>query len=433
MKKLFKILLTCLPSFAIGADLPSLDATFPPVDMDEARLGQLLFFDPILSGSKTVSCATCHHPRFSTSDGLSLGIGDGGAGLGTDRVVGDKNTPEQRIPRNSPALFNLGATEFTSFFHDGRLQADASRPSGIRTPLGQDMAQGFASVLSAQAMFPVLSGDEMAGHYSESDVSQAGRQGFMTGPGGVWSILTARVGEIPTYRAAFTDVIGEREIAFTDISDMIAAFIAKEWRADDSPFDRFLRGETDLSAPAMKGMELFYGKAGCAGCHSGLFQTDHDFHAIAMVQIGPGKAARFESHSRDTGRMRVTGDLADAYRFRTPSLRNVVQTAPYGHAGAYATLEAVVRHHLDPVASLRDYDPEQVVLPDLSGADDFKILAQGGEIDAIAAANELAPISLTDGEVSQLLAFLAALSDPVSLGGRMGVPESVPSGLVVDR
>lgn len=433
MKQLFVILAFCLPTIGGAGDLPLPNAVFPPVDVDEARLGQLLFFDPILSGSKTVSCATCHHPRFATSDGVSLGIGDGGSGIGTARVVGADNTPEQRIPRNSPALFNLGATEFTSFFHDGRLQADASRPSGIRTPLGQDMAQGFASVLSAQAMFPVLSGDEMAGHYSESDVAQAVRQGFMTGPDGVWSILTTRVGGIPAYRDAFEGVIGDREIAFTDISNMIAAFIAREWRADDSAFDAYLRDGTELPEPAMKGLALFYGKAGCSGCHSGPFQTDHDFHAIAMPQIGPGKAARFESHSRDRGRMRVTGDAADAYRFRTPSLRNIVHTAPYGHAGAYGSLESVVRHHLDPVASLHGYDPGQAVLPDLPGAVDFKLLGQVDQVAAIAAANELAPVSLTDEEVVQLLAFLEALSDEQSLAGRMGIPGRVPSGLFVDR
>ena len=433
MKKLIILLTLFLPAIGNAAELPAPDAVFPAINPNAARLGQLLFFDPILSGSKTVSCATCHHPRMATGDGVSLGLGDGGSGIGPDRVVGTKNVPEQRIPRNSPALFNLGAAEFTSFFHDGRLQVDASRPSGIRTPLGQDMVQGFASALSAQAMFPVLSGDEMAGHYSENDVAQATRQGFITGPDGVWSILTTRVGSIPAYRAAFTDLIGDRDIAFTDISDMIAAFVAHEWRADNSAFDAYLRDGTALPDPAMRGMELFYGKAGCSGCHSGQLQTDHGFHAIAMPQIGPGKAARFERHNRDKGRMRVTGDMADAFRFRTPSLRNIAQTEPYGHAGAYATLEGVVRHHLDPVEALYAYDPKQAVLPNLPGAADFNILAQPAEIAAIAAANELEPVTLTDTEVSQIMAFLETLTDEHSLTGRMGIPQTVPSGLPVDR
>jgi cytochrome c peroxidase len=433
MNRFVAILTLCLPSVAMAVELPSPDAVFPSVNADEARLGQMLFFDPILSGNQTVSCATCHHPRFATSDGLSLGIGEGGSGLGTERVVGKKNLPEQRIPRNSPALFNLGATEFINMFHDGRVQADIKEIYGTRTPLGEDMAKGFASILSAQAMFPVFSADEMAGHFSENEVAQAVGKGLINGPGGVWEILSKRVDSTPGYRAAFDPVIGTREIVFTDISNVIAAFIASEFRADESPFDAYLRDGRALPDQANKGMQLFYGKAGCSGCHSGQFQTDHEFHAIAMPQIGPGKAEGFETHKRDMGRMRVTGDAEDAYCFRTPSLRNIALTAPYGHSGSYKTLEAVVRHHLDPVASLHSYDRNQAVLPDVPGVTDFDILGQADDVAAIAAANELAPVSLTDVEVDQILAFLDTLTDQQSLAGRMGVPETVPSGLTVDR
>ncbi|MBJ6371313.1 c-type cytochrome [Sedimentitalea sp. CAU 1593] len=416
---------------ATAEPLPVADAVFADHSREEITLGRLLYYDPILSGNRTVSCATCHHPRFGTSDGLSLGLGDGGTGLGPGRRIDPENPPEQRIPRNSPAMFNLGAEEFIRFFHDGRLESDPSRASGLRTPLGADMEQGFASALAAQAMFPVLSPDEMAGHYSENDVAQAVRQGRLTGPGGAWSILTDRVAAIPEYRARFTDVIGSRPIAFADIANVIAAFVAFEWRADDSPFDAFLRGEAGLPVPAMRGLRLFYGAAGCATCHSGQFQTDHDFHAIAMPQLGPGKAARFESHARDVGRMRVTGDPTDAYRFRTPSLRNVVHTAPYGHSGAFATLEAVLRHHFDPVASLMGFDPAQAVLPvgDLAG-DAAQPTPDRAEI---AAANTLAPSRLTEAELADLIAFLDALTDPRSLAGRLGIPATVPSGLPVDQ
>ncbi|ATI43233.1 cytochrome-c peroxidase [Pacificitalea manganoxidans] len=399
--------------------------------MAQVRLGQLLFYDPILSGSGEVSCATCHHPRFGTSDGLSLGLGDGATGLGPERVIDPDNLPEERVPRNAPALFNLGAAEFTRMFHDGRLEADPDRPGGIRTPLGEDMALGFASVLSAQSMFPVLAPDEMAGHYGESDVSRAVRMGLLSSEGGAWDIISARIESIPPYRAAFDAILGQdADIHFTDISDAIAAFIAHEWRADDSAFDRHLRGEAPLTGPALAGMELFYGEAGCSTCHAGQFQTDHAFHAIAMPQIGPGKKGRFETHYRDTGRLRVTGRAEDAYRFRTPSLRNVTLTAPYGHDGAYATLEGVVRHHLDPIAALRGYDPAQAVLPDLAGAEDLHALRDPAETDAIAAANELAPVTLSDAQVAELMAFLAALTDDVS---HLGVPPTVPSGLPVDQ
>lgn len=427
----------CVSIFAAMADeiaLPKADAVFTQFGAEEVALGQLLFFDPILSGGREVSCATCHHPKFATGDGVSLGLGDGGVGLGPDRHITATNTPEQRVPRNAPALFNLGASQFVSMFHDGRLEADRSKLNGIRTPLGEDMTLGFDSVLSAQAMFPVLSPDEMAGHYTESDVAQAVRQGFLTGPGGAWDIIAKRVDAIPAYREAFDAVIGaDTAIGFTDIANAIAAFIAIEWRADDSAFDRFLRTGAALDPQAAEGMRLFYGKAQCSSCHAGQFQTDHDFHAIAMPQFGPGKAARFENHSRDTGRMHVTGDEKDAYAFRTPSLRNVVKTAPYGHSGAYATLRSVIAHHLDPVASLKAYELDQAILPDLPVTTDRWVMSDAREVDAIASANSLLPMQLTDAEVDAIIAFLGSLTDLKPLGGRMGVPATVPSGLLVDQ
>ena len=414
--------------------LPEANATYAPVDMAQVRLGQLLFYDPILSGSKTVACATCHHPKHATADGLSLGLGDGAHGLGPKRRIDPKNLPEQRVPRNAPALFNLGAHEFTTMFHDGRLEADPTRPSGIRTPLGTEMAQGFASVLSAQSMFPVLSPDEMAGHYTESDVARAVRQGFLTGEDGAWSLISARVADIKEYQSAFEQINGPgHSVTFTDISDVIAEFIAFEWRADDSPFDQYLRTGEPLPKAANLGMSLFYGKAQCSTCHAGQFQTDHDFHAIALPQVGPGKSARFETHARDEGRLRVTGNPADAYKFRTPSLRNIAQTAPYGHNGAYATLEAMIRHHLDPVASLKAYNVAQLVLPDLPNSQDFRATHDPDEQAAIAAANELSPSNLSEMEIIQIVAFLNALSDTASLAGKLGVPQTVPSGLPVDQ
>ena len=414
--------------------LPEANATYAPVDMAQVRLGQLLFYDPILSGSKTVACATCHHPKHATADGLSLGLGDGAHGLGPKRMIDPKNLPEQRVPRNAPALFNLGAHEFTTMFHDGRLEADPTRPSGIRTPLGTEMVQGFASVLSAQSMFPVLSPDEMAGHYTESDVARAVRQGFLTGEDGAWSLISARVADIKEYQSAFEQINGPgHSVTFTDISDVIAEFIAFEWRADDSPFDQYLRTGEPLPKAAHLGMSLFYGKAQCSTCHAGQFQTDHDFHAIALPQVGPGKSARFETHARDEGRLRVTGNPADAYKFRTPSLRNIAQTAPYGHNGAYATLEAMIRHHLDPVASLKAYNVAQLVLPDLPNSQDFRATLDPDEQAAIAAANELSPSNLSETEIIQIVAFLNALSDTASLAGKLGVPQTVPSGLSVDQ
>lgn len=427
------IVLTIWGNCAFAQDLPAplTDADFAPVRFEEALLGQKLFYDPILSGNREVSCATCHHPDFGTSDGVSLGIGDGGIGLGPDRVADPANMPEQRIPRNAPGLFNLGAHEFTVMFHDGRIEVDPDRPGGLRTPLDADMVTGFASLLSAQTMFPVLSPDEMAGHYSENDVAAAVRRGVITGQGGAWDIIARRVSDISAYADDFMTVYDHLDspdqIDFADISNAIAAFVAHEWRSDTAPFDAVLRGETTLPEPAATGMALFYGDAGCAACHSGPFLTDHDFHAMGAPQIGPGKAARFESHTRDEGRFRVTGDMDDLYAFRTPSLRNVALTAPYGHAGAHGDLRDFLKAHVDPVAGLETYDLASAVLPELP-VDDARGLDNS---DAIAAAVVQPRVDLSAAQIDALLAFLDALTDPVAITGRLGVPETVPSGLPV--
>lgn len=431
------LLLLSAISNAVPGDTES-NPNFRTFDSETVELGRLLFFDPVLSGNRNIACATCHHPAFGTSDGVSLSIGEGGIGLGPKRRLPESdNRPEQRIGRNSPALFNLGAEEFQVLFHDGRLEADTRKLDGTRTPLDGDMVSGFDSILSGQAMFPVLSGDEMAGHYSENDVSKAVRQGLLSTSGGAWDLIASRIQDIPEYvslfRQADRTITAPTDIGFTDISNAIAAFVAVEFRADNSPYDRHLRGETTLTGNAAFGLELFNGKAGCADCHSGVFQTDHQFHAIAMPQLGPGKAARFETHQRDTGRMRVTGRAEDKYRFRTPSLRNVELTAPYGHSGAYATLKAVIRHHLDPVAGLENYDRTQAVLASFPEANDWSILDDTAEVEDIAKANQLEPIDLDDGEIDALVAFLLALTDPASRDMSHIIPSRVPSGLPLDE
>ena len=411
--------------------MPLDPASFLPRDPAEVELGQLLFYDPILSGSRTVSCATCHHPRFATGDGMALGLGDGGVGLGPDRRADPDNLPEQRIPRNAPALFNIGHPDVTVMFHDGRIEVDASRPNGLRTPLDEDMLEGFDSLLSAQTMFPVLSPDEMAGHYQENDVALAVRQGRLTDDGGAWDIISKRVSAIPDYRARFRTVYPDRErIAFTDISNAIAAFVDAEWRATDTAYDRHLRGEADLTSDALAGMDLFFGEAGCGTCHSGPLLTDQAFHAMGAPQIGPGKAARFESHQRDDGRFRVTGRAEDAYAFRTPMLRNVTQTGPWGHSGAHDDLRAFLRDHADPGA----VPLGTVALPDLPGGVPDRAIWD----DATARAEILGVVSaparpLSEDQLDALMAFLTALEDTPSLTGRSGIPDAVPSGLKIDR
>jgi cytochrome c peroxidase len=399
----------------------------------KVELGKLLFFDKILSGNRNISCATCHHSLTDTGDGLSLGVGEGGRGLGVARDTGTNNDSiRERVPRNAPHVFNLGAREFTRMFHDGRVEVDASQPSGFRSPAGDDLPSDLDNALAAQAMFPVTSATEMAGQEGENLIANAAANGNLRR---VWSLLAARLQANSIYVDLFTmvynDVDEASDISYVHAANAIAAFEAMAWRSDNSPFDQFLRGDNGALSPnAKRGMGLFYGRAGCASCHSGKFFTDHDFHAVAMPQIGPGKGDG-DSGLEDFGRERVTGSPAHRYQFRTLSLRNVALTGPWGHDGAYNNMREMVKHQLQPVESLRSYDRDQAVLPfraDLN-AIDFQLLDDATVMNAIAAANELGPRDLSETDIDRLMDFLWALTDPISTDLRHTVPEAVPSGL----
>lgn len=426
-------LLSLQATLSQAADLPNAVtlSDFPITDPLLVDIGRDLFFDPILSGNQNIACATCHHPSLASADGVSLGLGEGAVALGAARRVTAENTPENRIPRNAPALFNLGAYEFKVMFHDGRVQADPHADFGVRMPKNAVLERPVPSALAAQALMPPTSFDEMAGQAHENPVSRAAQRGQFAGEGGVWDLLCQRIEALPGYADRFRQVIGDRKLHFTDVARAIAEFETFEFQSINSPFDLYLRGEGRLSPDQMAGMELFYGKANCASCHSGPFQTDHSFHAIGLPQLGPGKE---DGGYSDKGRQAITGDEEDRYRFRTPSLRNVAVTAPYGHNGAYASLEAMVRHHLDPIASLTSYDRAQARLPRAQVAvDDWAAMDDMEEVIRIAEATEILPVALTEREIDALMAFLTALTDPQARTGRMGAPDAVPSGLPVDR
>lgn len=412
-------------------------------DLARVELGRLLFFDKILSGNLNISCATCHHPLTGTGDGLSLPVGEGGRGLGVTRDTGHgAGAIRERVPRNSPPLFNLGAREFVRMFADGRVEEDPTEPSGFRTPAGDQLPEGLDTVLAAQVMFPVASDTEMAGQAGENEQADAAAQDRLAGPGGVWDLIAQKLQAVPGYVAlfqrAFPDrVRGAGDITFVLAANAIAAYEASAWRSDNSPFDRYLRGEfRALSREARLGMRLFYGEARCGTCHDGLFQTDHFFHAIAIPQIGPGKGDNQEGYADgldDFGREGVTGQPRDRFRFRTPPLRNVTLTAPYGHSGAYDSLEAIVRHYIDPAEALRNYDTGQAVLPPRPDLDELDLALHEDPLrrEAIAAANGAIPVELSERQVLALLAFLHALTDPAAQDLRAAVPDAVPSGLPI--
>jgi cytochrome c peroxidase len=154
---------------------------------------------------------------------------------------------------------------------------------------------------------------------------------------------------------------------------------------------------------------------------------------MATPQLGPGKAARFESHQRDDGRLRVTGAEADAFAFRTQMLRNVIHTGPWGHAGGHSDLAAFLAYHADPVTGIDGYakDATLVTLPDASP--DWTEMENDASRLAIKDAFKGEPRALTQDQIATLMAFLGALTDETSLDGRLGIPDAVPSGLPIDR
>jgi cytochrome c peroxidase len=411
-----------------------------PAAAAKVELGMKLFFDKLLSGNRNIACATCHHAMTDTGDWLSLPVGEGGRGLGPARDTGSgADAIHERVPRNAPPVFNLGASAFTVMFHDGRLKQDPGHPAGFASPAGDDLPPGLDNALAAQAMFPVTSATEMAGQPGENAIADATAAGDLPL---VWELLAQRLQDNDEYVALFmaaypagpAAVSMAGDISFVHAANAIGAFEATAWRFDNSPYDRYLRGDKQaMSSAALRGLRVFTGKGNCAGCHSGPFQTDLSYHAIAMPQIGPGKGDNLPGYTDgrdDFGRERVTGDPADRFRFRTPTLRNVALTGPWGHAGAYGTLEAVVRHHLDPVAHLYSYDPGQAVLPSREDLDaqDFIVMQDAARIAAIAAASELAPVDLSETDIANLLAFLHALTDPDAHDLRVDIPEGVPGG-----
>ncbi|WP_093421665.1 cytochrome c peroxidase [Tranquillimonas alkanivorans] len=423
---------------AAGGELPAplTDADFRAFDADQAKIGQLLFYDKILSGNGNISCGTCHHHEFGGSDGLSLGIGEGGAGVGPDRTPGEGDERiRKRIPRNASALWNLGHTSIDVVFHDGRLEVSDLYGNGFDSPAEEYLPEGLDSILAAQALFPLTAQFEMAGNPKENEIAGAIHDRIDK----AWPILAKRVRTIPEYGRMFVqtfdDVAAPEQVTIAHVARALAAFIGTEWRSHDSPFDAYLGGDqAALTAQQERGLDLFYGRAGCATCHSGPLLTDNEFHALALPQFGPGRTRVFDPYARDVGRMGESNRLEDAYRFRTPSLRNVALTAPYGHNGAYPTLAGIVRHHADPLGALDAWREEMAKLPDVPwlAPVDFVVREDTREAARHRAVLDIAPVALSEGDVTDLVAFLQALTGKSAEDLPLGRPEVVPSGLPVD-
>ncbi|HSQ28900.1 MAG TPA: cytochrome c peroxidase [Gemmatimonadaceae bacterium] len=393
----------------------------PPVRPALAKLGQALAFDKILSGNRNIACTTCHLPKFETGDGKSLAVGEGGVGLGPPREHPDGVF----IPRNAPSFFNLYAMRH--LFWDGRVQIDAQHR--FHTPAGAQLTPEMQQVLeygpvSALGMFPVTSRIEMRGAPG-TDLGDLADDDFT----GIWAGLMKRLGAIPEYRALFEAAYpGTRfeDMTFAHASNAIGAFITAQFSFRNTPWDRFLNGDDGaLTAPQLAGAQTFL-TLKCSTCHNGVMLSDEQFHNVAIPQIGPGEGNGASTHD-DFGRMNVTGDPADLYRFRTSPLRNVELTGPYGHDGAFLSLRDFVAHYSESDQSLATYDPTQLepALRTTLQPTASAILANRDPL--------LDGVVLTPDVVDKLMDYLQTLTDDAARDLSRSVPVRVPSKLTVDH
>jgi len=268
-----------------------------PYTEAKAELGRQLFFDPRLSGSGQIACASCHEAELGWSDGRTTSFGHGRA----------------MLTRNSPTLNNIWAR--TSLFWDGRVKT-----------------------LEDQVMMPIVAQDEM-----RSD------------PDEVVKRLAADPKYVRRFKAVFDDgadpakADDAKAVTMERVAKAVATF-ERTIVSRTSAFDRFLKGKHDaLSDSAVRGLHLFRTDARCANCHMGPTFSDEQFHNLGLTYYG--------RKLQDLGRYEVTKDARDVGAFKTPSLRNLPRTGPYMHNGLF-DLDGVLRMYNVGMPNIRP-KPEQ--------------------------------------------------------------------------
>jgi cytochrome c peroxidase len=208
----------------------------------------------------------------------------------------------------------------------------------------------------------------------------------------------------------------------------------------DAPLDQFARGERGAMTPAEKrGAILFFGKANCVSCHrvagyANEMFSDFQNHRLGVPQIAPAFGlthgnVHFDGphDDEDFGREQISGERADRYKFRTSPLRNIALQPTFFHNGCFTRLEDAVRHHLDVVASARDYDPDRAgVALDLH-ASQAPVALLLKDLDPLIAK----PLKLSSDEFLDLVQFVrTGLLDPRATPDRLLdlVPRTLPSG-----
>ncbi len=396
----------------------------------KAKLGQSLFFDPIMSGPSSIACATCHIRSKGSVDGLPLAVGIGVSGMGEERLQKEQAFV---IPRNVLPFFNRGDKEFTAFFWDGRVQLG---PGGsFESPIGDRLPQGFDSLLAVAATFPQVEPDEMLGrslrrganraatYHAELVSGEVDPDNFQERTLDVYRNLTRRLlgaeGERISplqaeYRRLFSAGYPDTyEYNITHIGNALAAYISAAFELQPAPWDRYVQGEKSaLTAEQKQGAMVFFGRGRCAVCHSGTQFSDFKYHGLALPQLGVGKHGGY----LDYGRAKATGLADERFHFRTPPLRNVTKTRPWGHNGIFKSIEIAIEHHFNPIPLLYAAQQGRPREAELAG----RLLSYRSPV-----LGEIYPI--TQSDIRLLVTFLKSLESDTVIPDEEAIPESVPS------
>ena len=394
------------------------------LDRRLADIGRLLWFDTITGLNDDNTCAGCHSPTTGFGDTQSIAIG-----IENNGIVG----PNREGPRNmrrSPMVIN--SAFYPDLMWNSRFSALSGDPfdnsSGLLFPDPEELSLSYLPhLLAAQAFIPPTERTEVTGF------------DFVGDNDAIRAEVLNRLNGIPEYRKQFGKVYpavkGGGPITF----DMFGAAIAEfEFTLTfaDAPIDRFARGQKNaLTLEEKQGALLFFGKAGCVGCHSvggssNEMFSDFEEHVIGIPQIAPSNTNNsFDGPGADEdfGLEQITGDPGDRYKFRTSPIRNISLQPTFMHNGAFTNLEDALRYHLDPLAGAQDYTPAgQNLDADLAGplGPLAPVLLR---LDAALAV----PVTLTESEFDQLLAFVEhGLLDPGAEPKKLRylVPGRVPSG-----
>jgi cytochrome c peroxidase len=333
-------------------EVGALPATFTapadnPSTPEAVELGRFLFYDPILSGTKDVACATCHHPDYGYAESQELSIGVNGTGLGELRTFASPND----IPfgrRNAHTVLN---SAFNGIGPDNAYTPETA-------PMFWDLR---TRSLELQALEPIKTFEEMRGHAFPAELA-------------VDSVVH-RLRRIPEYETLFSQAFGSpAAVTPGNLGKALAAF-QRTLLANNSRFDQYMRGDQEaLSISEVEGMALFM-KAGCAKCHNGPMFSDFKVHVM-------GVAENEKLLQPDAG-------AANTYAFRTPSLRNLRYTDPYMHNGTLKTLTQVLQFY-----------------EDLGSRKSHNALIPSGQLDPLALETRVA-----FKDIQTIVEFLNALND----------------------